>query len=174
MKKTKNPATLQIESEFRKHEYRYLLYQRMIYHILNIDRLTKEILLKIAKEMKEEKITALSRDEQRYSAALKLWLCRNINLVYDFFLHERFENFHLDFPLENNQEYIRESYLLFDETLPQQKEMNLKTKAHDIQKEEFHTSEIQEKIIKNDFQSENIDFLLFELVQKIKFENIFN
>jgi hypothetical protein len=168
MEKTKNLKTLQIEEEFKKYEYH--LSQRFICHILNIEKLTKAILLQIAKEMKEKRLISLSRVEQSYSAALKLWLCRNINLVYDYLSNRRFENFPLDFPIENTQEYTTECYLNFDEIVSQPKEINLEKKICDPQDEEFNLqrNENQKKIIEINFQSENLDFFSFEFIQEFK------
>jgi hypothetical protein len=106
MSKIKNPETLKIAEEFKNFHFQYKAIERIICHLLSIKKLTKAKLLQIAKEMKEEKLISPSRNEQRYSHALKIWLCRNKNLVYIYLINMRLENDFLDFPLENTKENL--------------------------------------------------------------------
>jgi hypothetical protein len=176
MGKIKNLTAQQIEKEFKKCEFQYRINEKLICHILNIKKLTKARLLKIAKEMRAKKITSLSRDEQKYSPALNLWLCRNIHLVYDYLLNAKFEIFLFNFPLENGQKYITKNYSYFDEIVPRSKEVNLENKIIDRQNDEFHLQrkENQNKINEVNFQLENLDSFSFEFIQEFKIENIFN
>jgi hypothetical protein len=126
--------------------------------------------------MKKEKLVSLSRDEQRYSAALKLWLCRNIALISDYLQHGRFENLFFQLTLEGSQEYFTESYLYFGEIVSNPKEVNGENKTIDSQNEDFplQRNGNQKKIIEFNVQSENLDFISSEIIQEFKFENIFN
>jgi hypothetical protein len=175
MKKIKNSSTLQIVEEFKKYELQYRNNERLICHILNLDQLTKPRLLKIAKEMKNEKLTILSRDEQRIFYALKIWLCRNILLVSNYLLQKRFEDSFLDFLPENNHEYMAENALHFDEIVSLPKEVKMEKQRIDPQNEEFdlQREENQNKITEINFPSENLDFFSFEFIQELKFSKIF-